>query len=96
MESDPHSANSPPAIPPTPAVPYCVTRSSGVACHWPTISLAATPAAASNSTTYNKLKELRGRITTVTPLLTQKLGNTPTARDLATALDTEIEEIARH
>lgn len=42
-----------------------------------------------------RLKELRGRITTITPLLTQELGTIPTARDLATALDTEVEEITQ-
>ncbi|MGW1741209.1 SigB/SigF/SigG family RNA polymerase sigma factor [Nocardia sp. NPDC001965] len=42
-----------------------------------------------------RLKELRGRITAVTPLLTQELGHIPTARDLATALDTAVEEITQ-
>jgi RNA polymerase sigma-B factor len=42
-----------------------------------------------------RLKELGGRITAVTPLLTQELGNIPTARELATALDTEVEEITQ-
>ena len=42
-----------------------------------------------------RLKELRGRITAVTPVLMQELGCVPTARDLATALDTEVEEITQ-
>lgn len=42
-----------------------------------------------------RLKELRGRITAVTPLLMQELCRVPTARDLATALDTEVEEITQ-
>ncbi|WP_327152073.1 SigB/SigF/SigG family RNA polymerase sigma factor [Nocardia sp. NBC_01329] len=42
-----------------------------------------------------RLKELRGRITVITPLLMQELGRTLTARDLAIALDTEVEEITQ-
>ncbi|GGL10377.1 SigB/SigF/SigG family RNA polymerase sigma factor [Nocardia jinanensis] len=42
-----------------------------------------------------RLKELRGRITATTPLLMQELGHTPNARDLATALDTDVEEITQ-
>ncbi|WP_227981963.1 SigB/SigF/SigG family RNA polymerase sigma factor [Nocardia spumae] len=42
-----------------------------------------------------RLKELRARITSVTPLLMQELGHIPTARDIATALDAEAEEITQ-